>query len=220
MRSLGCCRPTGLGLVLPVLLFAGFASPACAHNVEMFATVNGTTIEGRAYTSDLSPVAEAAVSLFSTDGQQLAQTTTDADGRFTFSVNQKADYRLELVAPGGHRAEFPLSREEFSTDVPATEEGAAESTKPRPESASPSPAHAASEATPVDSDSLGNQIDQLRRQVVQLREQIAAYEQKRRWSDVLGGIGYILGIMGVAFYFLGVRRKERQETGARRRKSI
>ena len=36
----------------------------------------------------------------------------------------------------------------------------------------------------------------------------------RLWlRDVLGGLGYIVGIAGVAFYFLGVRRKQSRHEG-------
>ena len=46
----------------------------------------------------------------------------------------------------------------------------------------------------------------VREQVRPLREQLEAYEEKVRARDVIGGIGYILGAAGIAFYFLGVRK--------------
>ena len=36
-----------------------------------------------------------------------------------------------------------------------------------------------------------------------------------RLQDIVGGVGYILGITGMLFYFLGIRRKE-TSTGAAR----
>jgi len=199
--------------VLALVVVASWTTPALGHNIQMFATVNGTKIEGRAYTSDLSPVADAAVTLFSAGGQQLQQTTTDADGQFTFSVEGRGDYQLVLSAPGGHRAEFPIGQEEFSSDVPASNQSEAPSAAPAAESAAgPSTQQPTvqqpSQAPSAAGESLGSQIDDLRRQVVELRQQIDSYEHKTRWHDVLGGLGYILGIVGVAYYFLGVRRKQ------------
>ena len=50
------------------------------------------------------------------------------------------------------------------------------------------------------------------RHVGPLRQQIAAYEDKIRWHDVLGGIGYIVGMTGLACYFLA--RRDRARRGA------
>ena len=57
--------------------------------------------------------------------------------------------------------------------------------------------------------SLEEKVDNLTRQITELRKQINRYEERKRFHDVLGGIGYIVGLSGLAFYFLGVRRKQR-----------
>ena len=51
------------------------------------------------------------------------------------------------------------------------------------------------------------------RQIALLREQLEEQEHKRRLRDVLGGIGYIFGVAGVAFYFLGRRRNASGQRG-------
>ena len=38
------------------------------------------------------------------------------------------------------------------------------------------------------------------RQIGPVREQLVSYEDKVRWRDVLGGLGYILGITGLALW--------------------
>ena len=50
----------------------------------------------------------------------------------------------------------------------------------------------------------------LGRQIRGLREQIEGYQEQVRFRDVLGGIGYIFGVAGIAFYFLGRRQQRRQ----------
>lgn len=55
--------------------------------------------------------------------------------------------------------------------------------------------------------SLSREVASLRTQVVKLREDLQAFQSAVRIRDVLGGIGYILGLMGVAFYVAG--RKNR-----------
>jgi len=46
------------------------------------------------------------------------------------------------------------------------------------------------------------------RQVALLRQELHRREHTCRLRDVLGGIGYIFGVAGVAFYFLGRRKKK------------
>jgi nickel transport protein len=50
-------------------------------------------------------------------------------------------------------------------------------------------------------------LEAVHAQLVELRKQLNQHEQSLRLRDILGGIGYIVGIAGVAFYFLGIRRK-------------
>ena len=56
---------------------------------------------------------------------------------------------------------------------------------------------------------LADRLEGIEKQVVKLREDLVRYEDRVRLHDVLGGIGCILGFMGLTFYFLGVRRKEK-----------
>ena len=49
------------------------------------------------------------------------------------------------------------------------------------------------------------------KQLAALRRELAEFKEKQRFQDVLGGIGYLLGLAGVAFYFLGVRRSEQRK---------
>ena len=40
-----------------------------------------------------------------------------------------------------------------------------------------------------------------------LRDEFQQYRQQTQLRDILGGIGYILGVAGIAFYLLGLRQK-------------
>ena len=55
---------------------------------------------------------------------------------------------------------------------------------------------------------LGCGDGRLTAELAALRRELRQYEQRIRLRDVLGGIGYIVGMAGVAFYFLGVRRRQ------------
>ena len=40
-----------------------------------------------------------------------------------------------------------------------------------------------------------------------LRRELQEWRNQERLRDILGGIGYLLGMCGIAFYFLGTRRR-------------
>ncbi len=69
-------------------------------------------------------------------------------------------------------------------------------------------ASAAEDAGAVGSDEIRRLVSSaVNKQVTPLRIQLEEFKEERRFQDVLGGIGYLLGMAGIAFYFLGVRRR-------------
>jgi len=44
-----------------------------------------------------------------------------------------------------------------------------------------------------------------------LERQISEFRDEVRMSDILGGIGMIMGFAGLTFYFLGVRKKDKDQ---------
>ena len=44
------------------------------------------------------------------------------------------------------------------------------------------------------------------KEVSKLRKELALFKEERRFQDILGGIGYILGIFGIASFLLGRRK--------------
>ncbi len=64
--------------------------------------------------------------------------------------------------------------------------------------------------TDNETDELAARIEALQWQVGALRREFGEFEQTVRLRDVLGGIGYIVGLAGVAFYFLGIGRQQQR----------
>jgi len=54
--------------------------------------------------------------------------------------------------------------------------------------------------------SSGDRPSGIEKKIVELQRQLEAHERQTRLRDILGGIGYILGVAGIAFYLLGRRR--------------
>jgi len=205
-------------LALAVLGGTLYPAPAFAHKLNLFAYAEGKTLQGEAYFRGGDPVRNAAVTVFDAEGRKLGDATTDEEGKFTFEARFGCDHKLVVDAGAGHCAEYTVPADELPGDLPPpTAAGRPPAETPVPPTEMPvetpveqdvptSPADKPATAPPSE-ESLETRGEALTRQIVQLRKQLDDHEQKTRWHDVLGGIGYILGLMGVVFYFLGVRRK-------------
>jgi hypothetical protein len=74
------------------------------------------------------------------------------------------------------------------------------------------PLHAASTADhALESDTA--EFDELHEQIEQLEKRLIAHDERVRMTDIVGGIGYIVGIAGVTYYYLGSRRNKLRGTG-------
>jgi nickel transport protein len=210
------------------LLLLGAISPsaAFAHRLNVTALVQGKNISGEAYYVDGSPARNAAVTALDPAGKTIGQATTDDQGRFSFPVRFRCDHRVVVEAGDGHAKTVTVSAKGIPGTVPAWDGVPSASS---PDASAPPPTEMAADLT-AQLAALQAQVAELRtllvsqyikggpiqlaaleEQVGELRMEVARYENKVRLHDVLGGIGCILGLMGLAFYFLGVRRREKAE---------
>lgn len=227
-------------VVLAVVLGTPCPTPALAHKVVVFATCTGKTINGEVYFHGGTAARNVKVTLVGPEGQVLGETNTDEEGKFAFPVRFRCDHKVIADASGGHGAEYTVPADELPESLPppgggdqpgSTQPEQAEAATSRPNGAetAPTPEASQQEVLPADSGeptapaptpqaptpSPGQQdfeakAEAIAHQLAALRRDLNEYENELRLRDVLGGLGYILGIMGVVFYFLGVRRKEKR----------
>jgi nickel transport protein len=229
--------------VAPVFLAVALGwtcpEPANAHKVVVFATCTGKTIDGEVYFQGGAAARNVRVTLVGPEDQVLGETTTDDEGRFTFPVRFRCDHKLLADAGEGHAAEYTVPADELPDGLPPlggsepavgagpeeTESTAVpdnDAKRPAPpggsdrEPVSPAPHGEAAHQRPVappDQPDLRAEIRAIGKQLAALRSDLDRYNNELHLRDVLGGLGYIVGIMGVVFYFLGVRRKEKRSAG-------
>jgi nickel transport protein len=198
---------------LALAAVAFLAAPAAAHKLFVFASAEGATIHGKAYFQGNTPARGLAVTAFDPQGAELARTTTDDQGEFTLTAEFRCDHRLVVETLDGHGAEFPLRAEQLPADLPPRDE-AAGPPQTQGEHSHPHAGHSHVHVGDSDhhpSSGPSEELRALRADVAALQEQLTRYENRTRLRDLLGGIGYILGLAGIAFYFLGVRRKQAAE---------
>ena len=177
-----------------------FASPAHAHKLKVFATAVGAEIEGSVYFVGSGPAPGAKVSIETGDGEPPVLLQTDTDGKFAFAAARRVNHVITVDAGDGHSAQTIVAADNLPSSLPSSAGTAAALIAP------------AAAAVPVVAG--GASLEDLvakavAQQIRPLREQLNAYEDQVRLRDIVGGIGYIIGLAGLAMW-LRSRRRERQ----------
>ena len=196
-------RAAVLAALIALLMFD--AGAALAHRLNLFAYAEDATIVGSAYFSGGGAPAGAAVTAYGPDGAVLGQTTTDREGAFTLDATVRTDHRITVETADGHAAEFLVTAAELPARLPPGE-AVAPADAAAPTAEPPEPVAAVDAA--IDDAALEAMISRaVQQQVRPLRQQLAAYSEEIRLRDIIGGIGYILGIFGLAAYAMALRRR-------------
>lgn len=201
-------RPLGLAALL-VLLAAG---SAMAHKVSVFAWVEGDTVFTQSKFSGGRMVKNGRILVTDPQGTPLLEGRTDDAGHFAFKIPSKTALKIQLEAGMGHGASWtvPLVEIDAAAGAAVAPLGPAAAPDPQPaalppptESAAPPGAlsEAALEAL------LNRKLDEKLQPMTRMLAQLSDPEPSLR--DVFGGIGYILGLMGVAAY-VHFRRRLRE----------
>ena len=194
-------------LLVAVLALSLVAGPALAHKLKVFARVEGGEILGSAYFVGGAPASGVEVRVLGPDGSVLDRPAPDAEGRFRYRPATPGDYLVEVDSGDGHVARWKLAATEFApAPGPAPAAGQQQSARhAETAGASETMSEGSPLATlpvPVPDPALAALVEEaVARQVGPLREQLQAYEDKVRLHDVLGGIGYILGLAGLALWW-------------------
>ena len=179
-----------------------FISPAFAHKVYIYAWYEGDTVCTESYFGSNKKVKDGLIVVFDNSGKKLLEGRTNDKGEFSFKPPQKTDLRIVAEAGMGHKGEFLLKAEEETGPLPT--ETVEEKTQPvvAPEAV---PSTAApqdlSQIKAIVEQALDARLKPVMRELAKIRE-----EKGPGLTEVIGGIGYIFGIMGLVMY-IKVRSK-------------
>lgn len=202
-RACGCVTR----VILTLALFSG--GLAAAHKIKCFAAADGDVVAGYAWLAGGARPRDVPFRVYDPEGKLLFEGTTDSQGEFSFTPTRSCDHRVEVEAGPGHLAQFLVK----AADLPA-------GLGPVDNSSSPSTAKAqssmAGEVDPAEtsetktSPAVGPDWDVLisravSREIAPLRRELAEFKEKRRWQDIIAGVGYLVGLAGVAGFFLSRR---------------
>lgn len=187
---------------------AAAASPAHAHKLKVFATAVGGRIEGTVYFVGGGPARGARILVESADGTLIEALNADDSGAFAFTASMRADHIIKTDSADGHAARtiIPASVLPATLPLPASEPGMTAPEVPEARSPAPSQPAPSQGGAPLDTAALQTAVAQVvAQQIRPLQEQLNAFEDQVRLRDVVGGLGYILGLFGL-FAWLRARR--------------
>ena len=195
-------------LFVVIFPIAALIAPAAAwaHNVNVFAFVEGETVVAECYFSDGAKCRDSTIEVFDKRGKKFAEGKTDEEGRFSFRPPVRTDLVIRLTASMGHQAEYTVPASDLPEGLPAALQTAHNQAAARPAGLAKE-SRAQEAAVPADIERI---IDKaLARQLAPILRALEESRRARRFSDIVGGIGYIVGMMGLALYFLSRRRREK-----------
>ncbi len=187
---------------LPALLIL-LLYPASAHAHKLYVypeSIEGATIHGRAYFPGDVPAQHSDVIVRDASGRELGRTMTDDKGKFTFTAHERTDLYLSAETPDGHVGAYTIQASELPGILPAGNPPAESGAPVVSQASEHAGAPAAVPGEKNEPASVSDRLTELNTQVQLLRRQVSESDERLRFRDILGGIGFILGLAGVAFY--------------------
>lgn len=172
-----------------------------AHKVNIFAYVEGEKIYTESYFNDGKKCIDSKIEVFDNQGNKLLEGLTDKEGEFSFEVpSENGNLKIVLTASMGHRAEYSISADEIRGSVGLIKE---ENEEPVsivfPETSSVD----LKEIQSIIEDTLDEKLKPIMREIIEIKK---SQEGRISPTEIIGGIGYIIGIFGIAAYFLSRKR--------------
>ena len=198
------CASAGLLSVLIFLILLNVSS-ALAHGVSVFAWVQGDTVHTQSKFMGGKRPNQALIEVFDKTGNLLLKGKTDTQGLFSFQAPKISDMQIVLTAGMGHRAVWALSKEAFQEaavnhenhqqiNAITSEKSVQSDLKTKIVDVSTEKGLSAAEVTALVESILDRKIKPLMDSITALNENQISL------SDILGGIGYIIGLVGLAAY--------------------
>lgn len=198
---------------LAILLFFLYAGTASAHKFFVTGWVEGDSVFLEAAFGDGSLAHNAEVIVYDEDGSVLLESTTNDQGEFNFKVEKKAPLKIKVKAGMGHQDEILIPLEEIAL---AFADGGVQGSSTAPMETATVPDDKAQPGLVVAATSGVTQKDiqqiiekALDKKLRPIVRKLAAQDkaEKPKVQDIMGGIGYILGLVGLGTY-VHYRRKK------------
>ncbi len=196
--------PKSCSLLLIIGLFFSLSIPAKAHRIRIFAYEHGGQISAEASFSGGKPAKNAEVIIQNGHSHKTMLTgQTNDKGIFTFPIpeearKEKTDLNIIIDLGEGHKNQWLLSASDYLPPPSSSP------TKHQTHEINGSKARAPSPPlSRLEEEELQRIVeDALDKKLAPLKRMLAAnLDPKPQLRDILGGIGYIIGLAGLLAYF-------------------
>jgi nickel transport protein len=180
------------------------------HRVNVFAWVEDGQVHTQSKFSGGKKVSGGEISVLDMEGNLLLKGQTDENGEFSFQAPFSGPMKILLKAGMGHQGEWALTEADFgshSADVSSQAADTAESKPEKPASAA-DPTESGMQTISPDliEHAVEKALDKKLQPLIHLLAE--SREPKPTLSDIVGGIGYIIGLVGLGAFF-NARRNRR-----------
>ena len=205
-------RFTLIVVVMLLFVFPLVVKQAFAHKVTIFAWVEGDTVHTESKFSGGRVAKQAPIEVYDRTGALLLEGRTDDEGRFVFKAPKQEALRIVLVAGAGHRNEWVVKAEEFAGHArPVADDDTVLPKQTGPLGATPLPGR-----IDISREDLQTMIEAaLEKQLQPVLRRLYQMDEGPRLADIMGGIGYILGLVGLGAYIHFRRRSSSEDPRAR-----
>ena len=162
-----------------------------AHNVVGGVYVNGFDIEGEAgFSNGAMAHAGTIVKVSDQAGTPLGEVLTDDEGFFVFTAKKRITHVFEVNMGAGHMLKMQLPAEELpdtlSKGMPIKNRAVTSNTS----------------GTNMTEHQISSLMIEkaIAKQIKPLRKEINALKEKSGLRDIIGGIGYIFGLLGLVVF--------------------
>ena len=207
--------PKIFAAVLAILyVLPWMVSSASAHRVNVFAWVEGDTIYVEGKFAGGKKVNAGKIVVMDPRGVELLSGLTNAQGEFSFKVSKQTDLKIVLSAGQGHQGEWIIRADEInnlsSKAVPGTStESVAQSIRKEAGSETTTDRRTVAPETAISPEELEAIIESVvDRKLKPITGMLAEMRQDGpSLRDIFAGIGYILGLVGIAAYVHSRKKK-------------
>lgn len=200
--------PLFFAVILALFVIVYPATTAMAHKLNVFAYSEDSSVLGEAYFNDGAPARNCEVLVKSEeDGSEIGRGRTDEDGKFVVNIDPSNKKIVTVVVDGGmgHLGRVNITLSSFnnnstdndnSTDmsdsnfidkVPMEEEQIENLVVTLDEK----------EIASIVKSVFRSEIEPLHAEIIQLRKELS----KPGFNQIMGGVGYIFGLIGIALWF-------------------
>ncbi len=179
-----------------------FSSAAYAHKVRVFAYGEGDTIVGEtAFSGGRAAKGSKIIVKDAASEKVLTTCVTDDNGKFHFPIpgeakQKRLDLQIIISVGEGHRGEWLLEADDYLEGglegVPTPQKSVAESL----------PADSAAKVLSTDDERVRQMMeDVLDRKLAPVKRMLSKSQDRGpTLQDILGGLGYLLGLAGIVAY--------------------